>query len=148
MIAHSAYKRWRKRLLRIGVELYESREDSPVIESYSAPPVMPGFLGLHSKALVVDDRWSFIGSPNIDPRSLVLNTEFGFFIESPELAARLRALLERDLTPDAAWRVQLDERGRLSWTSSAGTVTRQPALGTKQRFMEFFLNMLPFKDQV
>jgi putative cardiolipin synthase len=147
MVAHLAYKRWRKDLLRIGVDLYESRDDSVVISEYAVPPVEPEFLGLHSKAIVVDDDLSFVGSPNIDPRSLVLNTEIGFFVESRELADRVAALIERDISPDAAWRVYIDERGRLRWASSAGIEKNQPALGFMQRVTAFFINLLPLKSQ-
>jgi putative cardiolipin synthase len=147
MVAHTAYKHWRKKLLRIGVELYEARDDSAFITEYSTPPTEPAFLGLHSKAIVVDGRYSFIGSPNIDPRSLKINTEIGFFIDSPELAERLTALIERDISPEASWRVHFDERGRLRWESSAGVVKSQPALGLVQRITAFFINWLPLKSQ-
>jgi putative cardiolipin synthase len=147
MVAHTAYKRWRKKLLDIGVELYESREDSLYISEYTAPPVEPGFLGMHSKAFVVDDRYNFIGSPNIDPRSLIINTEIGFFIESESLATQLAALIERDISPEAAWRVFRDDRGRLRWESSAGVVRSQPALGPLQRLKTFLINLLPLKSQ-
>ena len=143
VIAHMAYKQWRKRLLGIGVELYEARDDSAFIGEYSTHPVEPEFLGLHSKAIVVDDRYSFVGSPNIDPRSLIINTEIGFFVDGPALAGRLAALIERDISPDAAWRVYFNERGRLRWESSAGIDKNQPALGLMQRVTAFFLNLLP-----
>ena len=68
MVAHTAYKEWRKRLLGIGVDLFEARDDSIYISEYETPPIDSNFLGLHSKAIVVDDHLSFIGSPNIDPR--------------------------------------------------------------------------------
>jgi cardiolipin synthase C len=143
MIAHMAYKQWRKRLLRAGIELYEARDDSAFIVEYSTPPIEPEFLGLHSKAIVIDDHLSFVGSPNIDPRSLIINTEIGFFVDSPELADRLSALIERDISADAAWRVYFDDRGRLRWQSSAGTLKNQPALGPMQRVAAFFINLLP-----
>ena len=146
-VAHMAYKPWRRRLLGLGIELYEARDDSTFIGEYSAPPIEPEFLGLHSKAIVVDDRLSFVGSPNIDPRSLIINTELGFFVDSAELAARLTALIERDISPDAAWRVYFDERGRLRWESSAGVIRNQPALGFLQRVAAFFINLLPLKSQ-
>jgi putative cardiolipin synthase len=142
-VAHLAYKQWRKKLLRIGVNLFESRADSAYIGEYSIPPVEPAFLGLHSKSIVVDDRFSFVGSPNIDPRSLIINTELGYFCDSTELAARVTALIERDISPDAAWRVYFDERGRLRWESSAGIERNQPAQGIKQRFTAFIINLLP-----
>jgi putative cardiolipin synthase len=147
MVAHIAYKSWRKKLLGIGVELYEARDDSAFISEYSTPPTEPAFLGLHSKAIVVDERFSFVGSPNIDPRSLIINTEIGFFVDSPELADRLAALIERDISPDAAWRVYQDERGRLRWASSAGVVKSQPALGALQRIKAFFISLLPLRSQ-
>lgn len=147
MAAHTGYRKWRRDLLDVGVELYESREDSVFITEYSTPPIEPGFLGLHSKAIVVDDSLSFIGSPNIDPRSLRINTEIGFFIDSEELTGRLAALIERDISPAAAWRVYYDERDRLRWESSAGVVRSQPALGFFQRFKTFLINLLPLKGQ-
>jgi len=147
MVAHTAFKRWRKRFLRIGVDVYEAREDSAYISEYSASGVEPEFLGLHVKAIVVDDRLSFVGSPNIDPRSLQINTEIGFFVESEQLTNRLAALIERDISPEAAWRVQFDERDRLRWTSDAGTIRKQPALGLMQRVTAFFINLLPLKAQ-
>jgi putative cardiolipin synthase len=147
IIAHTGYKRWRKRLLEAGIEVYESRSDSGAIDYYTTPPTEPGFLGLHSKAAVVDDQWSFVGSPNVDPRSMVLNTENGFFIDSFELAARVTDLIERDITPETAWRVTLNEQGDLRWTNAVETVKRQPALGFSQRVVEFFINFMPIKDQ-
>jgi putative cardiolipin synthase len=147
IIAHSAYKHWRERLIEAGIELYEARADSAAIDYYTTPPTKPGFMGLHSKAAVVDDTWSYVGSPNVDPRSMVLNTENGFFVESADLAARVTALIERDLKPENAWRVSLDEKGELQWTNDVETVTRQPAKGFSQRVVEFFINLMPIKDQ-
>lgn len=146
-IAHAGYKRWRKRILRAGIELYEARSDSAAIGVYTTPPTEPGFLGLHAKAVVIDDRLSFVGAANIDPRAMNLNTENGFFVESPELAERVTALIERDTAPSTSWRVTFDENGKLQWTSDKGTVKREPALGFGQRVAEFFVGLLPFKKQ-
>jgi putative cardiolipin synthase len=147
IVAHTGYKRWRERLIEAGIELYEARADSSAIGYYTTPPINPGFLGLHSKATVVDDTWCYVGSPNIDPRSMVLNTENGFFVESIDLAARVTALIERDIQPENAWRVSLDANGKLQWTNDAATVTRQPAKSFTQRVVEFFVNFMPIKDQ-
>lgn len=143
MVAHMAYKQVRKQLLDIGVDLYEARDDSIYMSEYATPPIVPNFLGLHSKAIVVDDHLSFVGSPNIDPRSLRINTEIGFIVDSPELTRRLAALIERDISPEAAWRVYRDDRGRLRWSSSAGILKNQPALGFLQRVKAFVINCLP-----
>ena len=147
MLAHVAYKRSRRELLRAGVELYELKPDAPLLERYAIPPVEPGFMGLHSKAAVVDGRWAFVGTPNLDPRSLVLNMESGVIVDSPELATQLRALIVEAADEHNAWRLRLDERGRLEWTSAEGTLTRQPADSIAQRIMQFIYTLLPIKDQ-
>ncbi len=41
----------------------------------------------------------FIGSSNLDPRSLKLNTEVGLMIESTELNTRLRGAITVDFEP-------------------------------------------------
>ena len=51
---------------------------------------------LHAKILVVDDV-VYIGSSNLDPRSLSINFELMLRIESPELAKQARETFERDL---------------------------------------------------
>jgi putative cardiolipin synthase len=147
VIAHTGYRRWRRQVLAAGVELYELRADAEALAEYVSKPVVADALGLHTKAVVVDDRRSFIGSPNIDPRSMVLNTEIGVIADSPELARRLGELVRRDMAPENSWRVRLDEDGWLSWSSGDTTLERQPAKGFRQRLIEFLLNLLPLKKQ-
>jgi cardiolipin synthase len=58
------------RLLRAGIHIFERRDNM-----------------LHSKVMVIDDRWTVTGSCNLDARSLRLNLEFVAVIASPALAA-------------------------------------------------------------
>jgi putative cardiolipin synthase len=104
-------------------------------------------LGLHTKAVVVDGERAFVGSPNVDPRSMILNTEIGVVGDGVEFAERVSALIERDISPANAWRVTMDEEGWLTWTNGDEVVRRQPAQGFVQRTIEFLLNLLPIKDQ-
>jgi putative cardiolipin synthase len=147
VVAHTGYRRWRREILAAGVELYEQRFDAAALETYATPPVVPQGLGLHTKAVVVDGRRAFVGSPNVDPRSMVYNTEIGVVAEGAEFAGRVRALVERDMAPENAWRVTLSEDGWLRWSNSDETVRRQPARGFVQRALEFLLNLLPLKNQ-
>src|SRR5690606_14899384 len=147
VIAHSAYKKWRRSLLRAGAEIYEMRADAAILEHYKTPPAEPKWLALHTKAVVVDGRTSFVGSPNVDPRSMILNTEIGVIADDPELAAALVRLLERDMAPANSWRVTLEDGGWLKWWNGDERVDRQPAKGFQQRAVEFFLNLLPIKNQ-
>lgn len=90
VLVHSAYVRYRPRLLRAGVNLYELRPEHAVGDE----PEPRGIGGssrasLHSKTLAVDGERIFIGSFNFDPRSLLLNTEMGVLIDSPRMAEAL-----------------------------------------------------------
>jgi putative cardiolipin synthase len=147
-VAHTGYRHWRRATLAAGVELYEMRSDAAILSDYVTQPATAGFLGLHTKAVVVDRRVAFIGSPNVDPRSMILNTEIAVVTESEVLAERLVALISRDMQPENAWRVTMDEAGWLRWSSGDTTLRRQPAKNFRQRVMEFFLNLLPLRKQV
>ncbi len=69
---------------------------------------------LHSKAMVIDDELSVIGSCNLDARSLKLNLEFFAVIRSRELAAQLSAICQHEI--DASRRVTLAYiRSRSCW---------------------------------
>ena len=97
--AHSHYKKYRRRILDTGAELYEFRHDpSPAISTQAnVPPVTASFISLHVKALVGDRQRCFIGSLNLDPRALEINTENGLYIESPELADELEGKIKETL---------------------------------------------------
>jgi putative cardiolipin synthase len=147
VVAHTAYRRWRRDVLAAGVELYELRADAAALPYYVTPPATAALLGLHTKSLVVDRTRAFVGSPNVDPRSMELNTEIGVVGEGALFAARVAALIERDIAPENAWRVTMDEEGWLKWSTGDQMVRRQPARGFMQRAIEFFVNLLPLKEQ-
>jgi putative cardiolipin synthase len=141
---NSHYKTWRKPLLEAGVHLYELRHDGATRTTLAdTPPTSSAFMGLHSKAMSVDGRYSYIGSMNYDPRSAAINTEMGVFVDSPELARSLDALIDRDIQADNSWRVSLDDRNRLVWKNSAEEVHRQPARNWWQRVEDVFFMMFP-----
>jgi putative cardiolipin synthase len=148
VVAHTGYRHWRREVLAAGVELYEMRADAAALSFYVTPPATAEKLGLHTKAVVVDRERAFVGSPNVDPRSMVLNTEIGVLAEGVEFAARVAALIDRDISPANAWRVTMDQEGWLTWSNGDHVVRRQPATGFVQRALEFVINLLPIKDQV
>ena len=124
------------------------RCDAAIKPIYDTPPVTAQFIGLHKKASVIDRKRVYIGSLNLDPRSMDINTEMAIIVESEELAGQMADLLERDMHPDNAWQVKFDKDGDLIWVNSDETVTRQPAQGAKQRFQDALLNLIPIKDQL
>ncbi|MEO6996282.1 MAG: phospholipase D family protein, partial [Lacunisphaera sp.] len=83
VVTHSGYAKRRRNLLEGGVQLFETKDDptiKPRIWSLSSRT------SLHAKTYIVDERWVFIGSFNLDPRSAWINTEMGIVIDSPQLA--------------------------------------------------------------
>ena len=137
------YKKWRKPLVEAGVELFELRSDPAIRNRIQTPPVTMKYAGLHSKTLVIDRKRVFIGSFNFDPRSADINTEMGVIIDSPGVAAELADIYERDIAPENAWQVLLDDDGDLFWKNSDQTVTRQPARSTWQRVQDVLFMALP-----
>ena len=75
--SHAHYRQ----LLEAGVRLFERR-----------PPF------IHTKAMVIDQRLSIIGSANLDPRSLSLNYETNLQVESAAFADTLRYAMEADFS--------------------------------------------------
>lgn len=141
---NSHYKGWRDDFIEAGAELYELRADAAIKETVvEVPPVKGRFVGLHTKAAVIDRELVFIGSMNFDPRSFNINTEDGALIRSPGLARELVELMEQDMHPDNAWQVLLDEDGDPYWINSDETVNRQPARNFWQRVMDLFFRMFP-----
>jgi len=148
IVTNSAYQRYRRPVLEAGIELYELRHDAAYKPEFETPPVEGGYLGHHTKAFVADRRTVFVGSLNLDPRAVDINSEMGLIIESESLAGAVADWLERGLGPDNSWRVELDEKGKLSWHSSAGVVQRQPAKTLGERIGDGFYRMLPLESQL
>jgi putative cardiolipin synthase len=141
---NSHYKQWRKPLIEAGVELYEIRHDAEVLRTIvDTPPVQAEFMGLHTKAIVVDRARVFIGSMNLDPRSMEFNSEMGALIESIDLADKLAAVIERDMTTANSWRVEKDRDGQLRWVAGDQVLTSQPARNFWQRVQDWLFMLFP-----
>ncbi len=141
---NSHYEPWRDDLIKAGVELFELRPDAAIKPTIvDVAPVDSGFIGLHSKSAVIDGRYVFVGSMNLDPRSAKINTEMGVFVDSPGLAQELSAIIRRDMSPENAWHLQLDEDGDVYWEDSNGVLTEQPARDGMQRIMNQLMKLGP-----
>lgn len=68
---------------------------------------------LHSKALVVDDEWTVMGSANLDPRSLLINFEFMAVVHSRPLAAAVKEIIEHEAARSR--RITTRDYRRLPW---------------------------------
>ncbi len=116
-LVHSGYARYRERLLRQGVDLYEL---SPARTRSGRLGMFGNSLGrLHAKTAVVDQRRMFIGSVNLDPRSATQNTELGIMVDSPQLAREMLRIIKISRL-ESAYRLRLDEGGGLEWLAVDG----------------------------
>jgi putative cardiolipin synthase len=110
---HGGYAPSRKPLLEAGVQIYEVRPDADVsgTEFVNASGARAT---LHTKAFIVDDKETFIGSFNFDPRSANINTELGVIIRDPELAHVFTVLIKESL-PRQTFEVFLNDEGKVRW---------------------------------
>ena len=96
----------------------------------------------------MDGKRLFVGSFNFDPRSVALNTELGFLVESPTMAQGLHDAMAGGVAA-RAYRVRLTESGRLQWVekTEAGETVHLTEPGTRwhQRALVGLLALLPFE---
>lgn len=142
---HAGYTRYRDRLLAAGIEIFEVKQSG----EKRAGLFGSGSASLHTKAMVVDDGPVFVGSFNLDPRSVKLNTEMGVVVRHPSLA-RLMRRQHRWLAHGArSWRVTL-KQGRLGWDD--GSVHYQghaePGASLMRRVLARLLRWLPIESQL
>ena len=116
-LVHFGYARHRSALLQMGVSLFELMPDTEVRQSAGE---LSGSLGrLHAKVAVVDQRWLYIGSMNMDRRSAHSNTEMGLIVDSPALAGQVASLLSSERLPRSYQvRSRRDHQG-LQWVAQA-----------------------------
>jgi len=154
---HSGYTPYRDELLRAGVRLFELKgEAAPATRERVAERGFGSMnSSLHAKALVVDRRVVYIGSLNIDPRSILRNTEDGLVIDSPALAEQTARLLLRAMSPEASYEVRLrtpTSTHRLVWVTRENgrdvTLDREPGMTRWRRIKFWFLRLLPLESQI
>lgn len=151
-LVHAAYAPYRKPLLEAGVQIYEWQRDSDFqARQYDRRLFGSSHASLHAKAFLVDHKAVFIGSLNVDPRSLQQNTEVGLVIYSPELAVRLEKWFEAQLRPDRSYRLGLDAQGRLEWRGTQGgeekVWRKEPGSAWWQRAGLHVLGWFPIESQ-
>jgi putative cardiolipin synthase len=113
-LVHLGYSRYREQMLAMGIDLYEL--SSSRVKRNSRVFHFGESLGrLHSKLVVIDDRFSYIGSMNFDPRSATINTELGAVIDSPQLARELHRVIDLDRL-QSSYRLRLrKDGGGIEW---------------------------------
>lgn len=166
-LAHVGYARYRERLLKMGVELYEMRAEqssggglmsagsSAALRvasqgSESTPQRPAGSTGsggsrasLHAKTLVLDDDVLVVGSMNLDLRSQLQNSEIALLIRNRTLAQQALAMAAPVLEHNA-YRLEYPE-GRLVWRAPDGSAHEAPGEPDASAGLQFMLKLVgPF----
>jgi putative cardiolipin synthase len=98
--------------------------------------------------LLVDADRVFVGSANLDPRSLRINTELGLLIQSASLNAQLRRAFTPDFAAGNAWSLELAAGDQLIWRSGDVELQAQPADSFMQRIEDWFFSTLPIESEL
>jgi putative cardiolipin synthase len=142
---HSAYSSYRKRLLKAGVELYEARANAAQVILDDGSKELEQ-LTLHTKGIIIDRRYTFVGSLNLDPRSIDINTEMGVMIDSRDLGTLLGEN-SRERIANIAYKLQLDDNNKISWHATIDgkevVETKEPLTTGWRRFQAWFLKIAP-----
>ena len=154
---HAGYSRYRRALLRMGVELYELNKN---LSAEQRKVMNEGGIGsskasLHAKSFVLDRRQVFIGSLNLDPRSIIQNTEIGVVFESTELAERMADGFDKKIDR-VAFRLELqrDDQGHehIIWhgliDGTQQTLYVDPYTSFWKRIGVGFMRMFPIDSQI
>jgi putative cardiolipin synthase len=148
---HAYYAGYRKALLTTGIDLYEVQGKGS-LAAYLDRVGEDAHAGLHTKAMVIDDRVAVIGSYNMDPRSRVWNSEIALIVRDPDFARQILQEMERDFAPEASWRLSLDDTGALIWTGESGDelvqLTKDPGSSWWDRFLWGMLRLLPLENEL
>jgi putative cardiolipin synthase len=148
---HLGYMRYRELMLDEGIDLYEL--STARVKDNSRMFLFGKSLGrLHAKLVVIDQKTSFIGSMNLDPRSATINTELGAVIDSPELARELARVIEIDRL-HSAYKVRMAKSGiGCEWIApdSDGqlVLTTEPDSSNWLRFKGWLLSPLIPEEQL
>ena len=152
--AASVYAKWEKyrtELLKSGADIYEFMLSAENLRAkkHGRARQAPGFSVLHSKSIVFDDRISWIGSFNLDPRSAYFNTENVAIFESADFARKLRDMIMEDTK--TSWHVTLDDCDDVQWTgqrlldSKSHTYSHSPDTTIFRRIWKNICKLMPEK---
>jgi cardiolipin synthase C len=153
--AYAGYSHYRTDLLKGGVKLYELRPAPGSPQAATAYGTSSG-VALHAKSIVVDRRYAFVGSLNIDQRSKLLNTEMGIIADCPPLAKAIADFFASAIAPASAYRLELTgsgdghRAGQIRWVSErdgAPVVIDSDPDATRARKLEVsLLRVLPIES--
>ena len=154
-VVHAGYAKYRHELLKMGVDLYEFNRDLSGKKSNKKWKFYQSKASLHAKCFVIDRSNTFIGSLNLDPRSVIQNTEIGMVIESDLIATKIASFFAREMA-DLAFKLELEPgfegSSHIVWhgliDGRQQTLKTEPYTGFWQRFAVGMMSLLPIESQL
>jgi putative cardiolipin synthase len=142
---HGGYAKYREELINGGVRLWELKPEQA--DSGEGAISLFGSSGasLHSKAALFDGRTAFVGSFNLDPRSVSLNCEQGILVTEPAIADEVAQLFDAMTAPSAAWQVTRSGRRELEWSDGTVIYDQEPEAGSSRLFQARLARWLPIE---
>lgn len=150
-IVHAGYRKYRQPLIKAGINLSELKPTaSPFRAKHKYWLQASSSASLHAKYMVVDRRFVFIGSANLDPRSEVLNTEIGIMVDSKELAEQAVHLFETAASEKNSYSLTCTGRNTIRWCSMENgnrvCVDQEPRAGILRRLFVILASFLPVES--
>ena len=147
---HAGYRRYRPALIAGGVNLYETKP-LPGKHPRSGRFASASRVSLHTKIYIIDRKEVFIGTMNLDPRSVQLNTELTLIIHSPEIAQQLVSLFHNAIQNSSSYRV-LVNNGKMEWVIEEKNkeihYNHEPKAGLWRTIKVNLYALLPFENQL
>ena len=147
---HASYAMVREDMLDHGIELYELDEEikREVLKRLSWLPGLSKS-SLHAKTMILYREAVFVGSMNLDQRSLNINNEIGILFYNKEMADS-NAQRFIDNINKVAFRVTLDANGSLQWKVNRDGRERvfddEPYAGFWAKLSVWFFGILPIES--
>ena len=150
-IVHSGYSKYRKDLLREGIEIYELNKNfSKQEKKENKGSEGAASAGLHTKSFVFDRSRVFIGTLNLDPVAVYNNTEIGVVITQDDIAEMMGNWFDENIEK-VAFKLELitDQNGmeKILWhgieDGKEVTFTKEPYTGFWTRFGVGFMSIFP-----
>lgn len=148
--AFGKWEKYRDELVDAGADVYEFMMSAENLRDrrHARERKKPHFSVMHSKTIVFDDKISWIGSFNLDPRSAYYNTENVAIFESPEFAKRVRDMILRDT--QTSWHLSRDGEktmwhGRRPGDNLPRTYTHDPDTTIFRRIFKKITKIIPEK---
>jgi putative cardiolipin synthase len=147
---HAGYAKYRRQLLKAGVMLYELDEEvkKSVKKKFTWLPGLSKS-SLHAKTMVIDGKAMFVGSMNLDQRSLNINNEIGILFLNPEIAGSSAEAFDQNIM-NVAFRLELNDDESIHWhlKQDDGEITydKEPYVSFWKKFGVWFIGILPVES--